>query len=189
MHVQSGSDAEPKKKPAAKPAPAPKPAAKAEPAPEPKPEPKKEQPPKKSTATVKGDSIHIPGNIVFDFDKATLKAGAGSEEVLVQLKAYMDENSKMTKVRVEGHTDNQGTPEHNLKLSGDRALTIKKWLVDHGAKEDQVIAVGFGEKKPIAPNANEEGRAQNRRTEFKIAEVNGKPYLGMDATGGGTVFK
>jgi OOP family OmpA-OmpF porin len=142
----------------------------------------------KSTATVKGDSVSIPGNIVFDTGKATLKEGAGSEVVLGQLKQFLDENPQVTKLRVEGHTDNVGQPGDNEKLSGNRALTIKKWLVDKGIAKDRLIAVGFGEKKPIADNATEEGRAQNRRTEFKIAELNGKKYLGMDPTAGAKVF-
>lgn len=168
----------------------PPPPATAEPAPAPTattPAPTPETP-KKSNATVKGDTISIPGNIVFDTKKATLKEGAGSEVVLEQLKQFLIENPQVTKLRVEGHTDNVGQPADNVKLSGERSLTIKKWLVDHGIAKDRVIAVGFGEGKPIADNATEEGKAQNRRTEFKIAELNGKKYLGLDPTAGQKVF-
>jgi len=163
------------------PAPAPTPTA-AEPAPAPT------EAPKKSTATVKGNSVNIPGNIVFDHDKATLKQGAGSEVVLEQLKQFLDENPQVTKLRLEGHTDNTGDNAHNMKLSGERALTIKKWLVDKGIPKERLIAVGFGPTKPIADNKTEEGKAQNRRSEFKIAELNGKKYLGQDPTGGAKVF-
>ena len=52
----------------------------------------------------------------------------------------------------------------------------------------RLIAVGFGESKPLAPNELAEGRAENRRTEFHVAEVDGKPYLGKDPTGGGLVL-
>lgn len=173
--------------PAQTPAPTPPPPAPATAQPAPT-TPAPAETPKKSTAVVKGDSINIPGNIVFDNKKATLKEGAGSEVVLEQLKQFLDENPQVTKLRVEGHTDNVGQPGDNEKLSGERALTIKKWLVDKGIPKERVIAVGFGEKKPIADNTKEEGRAQNRRTEFKIAELNGKKYLGMDPTGGGKVF-
>jgi len=137
---------------------------------------------------VQGDSVTIPGNIVFDHDKSTLKQGAGSEVVLEQLKAFLDENPQVTKLRVEGHTDNTGAKDHNVKLSGERALTIKKWLIEKGIAKERLIAVGFGPDKPIADNKTEDGKAQNRRTEFKIAELNGKKYLGQDPSGGGKVF-
>ncbi len=152
----------------------------------PKAEPKEE---KGDKIVTKGDTIMVPGAIVFDSGKATLKAGEQNDEILAQLKAYMDKNENVTLMRIEGHTDDVGTPEDNLKLSGERALTIKKALVERGVKADRLIAVGFGERKPIADNASEEGKAQNRRTVFKIAGLNGKPYMGLKPTGGGTEFK
>jgi OOP family OmpA-OmpF porin len=154
--------------------------------------PAAEQPPpaapQKSKVELKGGTIKLPGNIVFDFDKATLKQGVGNDEILEQLRLFLVENPQVTKVRIEGHTDNAGEDAYNEKLSGDRALAIKRWLVDHQIAKERIIAVGFGESKPIANNNTEEGRAQNRRTEFKIAELKGKPYLGMDPTAGGKVF-
>jgi OOP family OmpA-OmpF porin len=143
----------------------------------------------KSTATIKGASVQIPGNIVFDTGKATLQQGAGSEVVLDQLKKFLDENPQVTKLRIEGHTDNVGQPADNEKLSGERARTIKRYLIDKGIPTERLLAVGFGQNKPVADNASEAGRAQNRRTEFKIAELDGKKYLGMDPTGGGKVFE
>ena len=62
-----------------------------------------------------------------------------------------------------------------------------QWLADHGIPKERCLAVGFGDTKPIADNKTEDGRAQNRRTEFHVAEVAGKPFLGRDVTGGGTV--
>jgi outer membrane protein OmpA-like peptidoglycan-associated protein len=144
---------------------------------------------------MKGGSLKLPGNIVFDTDQSSLKAGSGSDVVLGQLKQYLVENDKKLAVlRIEGHTDNQGTAEHNLELSGQRALTIKKWLVDNGIDAKRLLAVGFGQDKPVAPNTTEDGRAQNRRTEFKIAETYDKKgkavkYLGADPLGGGKEFK
>jgi OOP family OmpA-OmpF porin len=137
---------------------------------------------------VKDGTVKIPGNIVFDTGAATLKAGSGSEAVLEQLKAYLDKTPKVTKLRIEGHTDNVGSAEANVELSGQRALTIKRWLVDHGIAKERLIATGFGMNKPIADNSTEEGRAQNRRTEFKIAELFDKRYLNRPIDGGGKVF-
>jgi OOP family OmpA-OmpF porin len=137
---------------------------------------------------VKGDSIQIPGQIEFDTGSANFKAGGGSEAVVDQLKVYLDQNPKVTKLRIEGHTDNVGSEETNLTLSGQRALTVKNAAVAKGVKKERLLAVGFGQKKPIADNQNEEGRAKNRRTEFRIAELNGQRYLHLDPTGGGKVF-
>jgi OOP family OmpA-OmpF porin len=142
-----------------------------------------------------GNTLSMPGAIVFDTGKATFKAGAGSEAVLDQLKAFLDQNSKdIAAIRIEGHTDNQGADAANVELSGQRALTIKKYLADKGEDPNKLLAVGFGSSKPIAPNNTEEGRAKNRRTEFKVAKTfdgKGKPqnYLGQDPLGGGKEFK
>ena len=169
--------------------PPPPPPATAEPAPAPAPapDPKPEPPPKKVTVDAKG-RINVPGNLLFEHNKATLQAGAETDAVLAQLKKFLDENPRVTAMRIEGHTDNVGQPAANQELSGNRALTIKKWLVDNGIPKERVIAVGFGETRPVADNSTDEGKAQNRRTEFHIAKINGKDYLGMDPTRGGKVF-
>jgi OmpA-OmpF porin, OOP family len=191
--VSVGSGSKEGKSPPPPPPPPPPPAPKAEPAPEPEPAPAP-VPQTKSNAVVKGASVSIPGNIVFDHGQATLKADSESEETLGRLKAYMEESKeRVAKLRIEGHTDNVGSPEDNMKLSGDRALTIKRWLIDHGVPAERLIAVGFGLTKPIAPNTTEEGKAKNRRTEFKIAEIYDKqkkarPYMGLPVDGGGKVF-
>ena len=182
---QAGS--EPAAAPAATPAPPPPPpppppAETATPAPAPAPTP----PP---AVVVKGDSVQIPGQIEFDTGKATFKAGGGSDAVVDQLKTFLDTNPKVTKLRIEGHTDNVGTPDANQTLSGQRALTVKNAAIAKGVKKERLLAVGFGQNKPIGDNTTEEGRAKNRRTEFRIAEIGGKKYLGLDPTGGGKVFE
>lgn len=169
-----------KKEEASKPAAS---AAEAQPTGAPKPE--EEKPP----VVTKGDSILLPGNIVFDSGAATLTAGESNEAILEQLKAYLDKNAKVTLMRIEGHTDNVGKPADNLKLSGERALAIKNALVERGVAKERLLATGFGEAKPIADNSTEQGRALNRRTEFKIAGINGRNYLGNKPHGGGTEFK
>ncbi len=138
---------------------------------------------------VKRGQVEVPGNIVFETGKASLQPDSGSEAVLQQLKDFLDKNPKITQVRIEGHTDNVGDPDANLELSGQRSLTVKKWLVAKGIAATRLLAVGFGEQRPVADNATEEGRAQNRRTEFHVAEMYGKKYLGKNPTGGGKVFE
>ncbi len=141
--------------------------------------------PAKATVTAANGKLSLPGNIVFETDKAIIKPE--SEPTLNALKDYMAQNPNFTRIRVEGHTDNVGNSDANLKLSVERAQAVVAWLAAHSVNKDRVLAVGFGDKKPIADNKDEAGRAQNRRTEFHIAELAGKPYLGRDETGGGTV--
>ena len=166
-------------------------AAPAEPAPEPQAEEPAEPKVKKAGKPKidKEGRVSIPGNIVFDTGKATLKQGSGSEETLAQLKEFLDNNPRVTKLRIEGHTDNVGEDAANMTLSAARALTIKKWLMDKGIPAERLLAVGFGESRPIADNSTDEGKAQNRRTEFHIAEQSGKRYLGRDPTAGGKVLE
>jgi OmpA-OmpF porin, OOP family len=137
--------------------------------------------------TLKKDRLEIPGQIVFEHGKAILLPE--SDAALNQLKQYLDETRRVTKLRIEGHTDNVGSPEANELLSGQRALAVKAALVAKGIAKERLLAVGFGQSKPIADNATEEGKAKNRRTEFHVAELSGKKYLGLDPTGGGKVFE
>lgn len=136
-----------------------------------------------------GDRILLPGNVVFDTGRAILSPTPENQTILTQLKQFLLDTPKVTVLRIEGYTDNVGKPESNLELSGKRALAIKHWLVANGIAPERVVAVGFGQEKPIADNATPEARAQNRRTEFKIAAVNGRPYRGVPINGGGTEFK
>jgi OOP family OmpA-OmpF porin len=183
-HAQVGGNANtpPPPPPAPPPAPAPTPAA-ATTTPPPAPAPAPEPP--KSTVTVKDGRLGVPGNIVYETGKAIIKPE--SEPTLNALKDFMEQNKNFTRIRIEGHTDNVGKSPDNLKLSQDRALAVVTWLSDHGVAKDRCLAVGFGDSKPIADNKTDDGKAQNRRTEFHIAEIDSKPFLNRDETGGGTM--
>jgi OmpA-OmpF porin, OOP family len=162
-------------------------------APAPTPAPTTTTPPPTTPATdakpsVKGSAIQVPGQLEFETGSAALKQGSDSEKTLESLRAFLADNPRITKLRIEGHTDNVGSAEANEKLSGERALTIKKWLVDKGIAKDRLVAAAFGQSRPVADNSTEEGRAKNRRTEFKIAELGGKPFLNQTPAGGGKVF-
>ena len=163
---------EPAPIPSPAPAPAPAPAATPTPAAEP---------------VLKKDKLEMPGEIQFESGKAVIKPE--SESIIDALKNYLDKTPRVTKLRIEGHTDNVGSPESNEKLSGERALAIKKALIAKGVKAERLLAVGFGQNKPVADNATDDGKAKNRRTEFRVAELGGKKYLGLDPTGGGKVFE
>ncbi|MCU0684005.1 MAG: OmpA family protein [Polyangiaceae bacterium] len=174
--------------PAPAPAPAPPPPA---PAPAPPPPPATPAPntPMKvpGGAKLRGSQVPIPGNIVYDTGKATIRPE--SEPTLNQLKQFLDENPQVTQLRIEGHTDTDGDDQMNLKLSGDRAVAVIKWLESRGVRRNRLLATGFGEQRPLKPNDSPANKEQNRRTEFHVATLNGRNFLGRDPTGGGTVFQ
>jgi outer membrane protein OmpA-like peptidoglycan-associated protein len=72
-------------------------------------------------------------------------------------------------VEIQGHTDNNGTPEANKTLSQDRANAVKRYLSAGGVAEVRMTAVGYGQELPIADNATPAGKAKNRRVDFKLS--------------------
>ncbi|MBK7112160.1 MAG: OmpA family protein [Flavobacteriales bacterium] len=90
-----------------------------------------------------------------------------SEYIVDELIGFLNENPTV-KIRVGGHTDSRGNAADNMKLSNDRALTVKEYMQGHGINGSRLTHQGFGPEKPLATNDTEEGRAQNRRTEFVI---------------------
>ncbi len=107
-------------------------------------------------------------NVFFDFDKSSLKPESFVE--LNQLVKLLKENPKL-KVEIAGHTDNTGNYDYNLKLSQNRAESVKEYLVQQGIVKERIIAKGYGQTQPIADNSTEIGKSQNRRTEFKIIDL------------------
>lgn len=113
--------------------------------------------------------IQLSADKIFEFDKATLKPEADAE--LSKL-ADQIRKSGNEKVQITGHTDSKGNDAYNEKLSLDRANAVKDWLKNNGIEND-IIALGRGEKDPIAENTlangqdNPEGRAKNRRVDVK----------------------
>ena len=103
----------------------------------------------------------------FETGKATLQPE--SYTVLDELVAYLNRKDD-EKIELGGHTDNVGSAASNLKLSLDRANTVRAYLLTKGIDPDRVTAKGYGFSQPIADNKTEEGRALNRRTEVKILE-------------------
>ena len=103
----------------------------------------------------------------FETGKATLQPT--SFAVLDELVAYLNRKDD-EKIELGGHTDNVGSVASNLKLSMDRANTVRAYLLTKGIDPDRVTAKGYGMSEPIEDNRTEEGRAKNRRTEVKILE-------------------
>jgi outer membrane protein OmpA-like peptidoglycan-associated protein len=72
-------------------------------------------------------------------------------------------------IEIQGHTDKTGSRRSNIRLSKQRADTVKEYLVEIGLSPDLMTAVGFGPDQPIASNRTEKGRAKNRRIEFRVS--------------------
>ena len=104
-------------------------------------------------------------NVFFETGKSILRAE--SNNALNDLVEIMKLKSGLT-IEISGHTDNVGNPETNLKLSLDRANSVKNYLVQHGVTSSRVATKGYGDTQPAASNDTDEGRQKNRRTEVKI---------------------
>ena len=104
-------------------------------------------------------------NVLFDHDKSTLKKE--SKKAVKMLADYMKNNPELN-IELHGHTDNTGNPDYNLKLSDKRAETVKNELVSLGIEDKKISFIGHGDTKPIADNNTNDGRANNRRTEFLL---------------------
>lgn len=104
-------------------------------------------------------------NIFFDRDKASLSPSSLAE--LGQLLTLMRENPKL-RLEIGGHTDSDGTEDHNDELSTARAHAVVDHLVNNGIASERLAATGYGSSKPLAPNDSPENKARNRRTEVKV---------------------
>jgi len=113
----------------------------------------------------KGTKIaEIPGPN-FDFDKATLTP-AGKAKVADAARTLKDNPS--IHVEVGGHTDSIGSDAYNQRLSERRAKTVAEELTRDGISASRLTVRGYGERKPVADNATEAGRARNRRVEIVV---------------------
>jgi outer membrane protein OmpA-like peptidoglycan-associated protein len=116
----------------------------------------------------RGTVITIPGNVLFGTGKSTLLPGAQTklDSVAEALRDQADHD-----IVIEGHTDAQGSDDTNLRLSQDRAQSVRDYLVGRGVPSNRIRVVGIGESRPIADNSTPEGRAQNRRVEIIVASA------------------
>jgi outer membrane protein OmpA-like peptidoglycan-associated protein len=80
------------------------------------------------------------------------------------------QNQNYFNLEIQGHSDNTGNKDLNLKLSQQRADNIIKYLVENGINASQLIAKGYGDSMPVASNTTAEGKSKNRRVEMKVIE-------------------
>lgn len=109
-------------------------------------------------------------DVLFDFNKATLTAGA--REKLSKIAGVLIAYPGAYSIEIEGHTDAVGSDEYNLKLSQDRAESVHQYLMQAGVKHERIAAVrGLGKSQPVASNDTAAGRQQNRRVEIVIHDT------------------
>ncbi len=111
------------------------------------------------------DDLLADQRIQFNFNSAEINPD--SHGLLDKLVEAANECPNV-KIEIGGHTDSQGSEAYNSELSGQRAASVGRYLTGHGIRVDRLMAVGFGELSPIATNGSVEGRAKNRRIEFKV---------------------
>jgi outer membrane protein OmpA-like peptidoglycan-associated protein len=124
--------------------------------------------PKRMTARLAGKSIIINRQVSFRTNEAEILPE--SFFILDEVADILLKNPQITRVRVEGHTDNTGTDAINMKLSQDRAEAVKAYLVQAGVSPDRLEAIGYGASKPLVPNITARNKARNRRVVFTILE-------------------
>ncbi len=120
------------------------------------------------TVRVESGQIVILQRVEFATNRA--KVLPASEPVLDEVRAVIAANSKLRKLRIEGHTDDRGSDKHNMELSRQRARSVARWLVDHGIDAERLEAYGCGETRPRESNATAAGRQTNRRVEVHIID-------------------
>ena len=101
------------------------------------------------------------------FETASFALLPESKVELNKLVAFMENNATI-RIEIGGHTDNVGTAEDNQSLSENRAKSVRNYIIDNGVSADRIDYRGYGETQPIDTNETPEGRANNRRTEFKV---------------------
>jgi OmpA-OmpF porin, OOP family len=112
------------------------------------------------------------GDVLFEFDSDELTPGGMQR--LARL-AEVLQASPAHSVLIEGHTDSVGDPDYNLGLSERRANAVQDFLIMQGVEPTRIVAHGYGQEFPLAPNDTEAGRQQNRRVEVVILEE-GAPH-------------
>ena len=120
----------------------------------------------------KGDNITLgmPGNVTLALNSAQLNPQFDS--VLDKVAATLVEYNQ-TMIQVAGHTDSTGSHAYNMKLSEERAMSVKNYLAGRGVPAKRMVTVGAGPDYPVASNDTPEGRAENRRVEITIVPVTG----------------
>jgi outer membrane protein OmpA-like peptidoglycan-associated protein/opacity protein-like surface antigen len=118
--------------------------------------------------TVAGGLIRINRPVFFGSDSDEILPT--SDAVLTAVAETLRLAPQIRRVMVEGHTDSQGNPDHNMDLSQRRAASVVRWLSAHGVEAERLASSGLGQTRPLRPNITARNRAMNRRVEFHVLD-------------------
>ena len=113
-----------------------------------------------------GTTLEILDRVYFATNKAQIRAR--SYRLLRNVATVLNNHPEIGRIEVEGHTDSRGDDAYNKTLSQNRAESVVQFLKDQGVADERLTAIGFGEEKPLETNETKEGRAANRRVDFKL---------------------
>ena len=128
----------------------------------------------KATETDRGTLVSLPGDVVFDFDRASIRPDA--RPTLDKVAQLINTQAPPT-VAIEGHSDNKGDDAYNQRLSEARATAVRDYLISVRTVDGtKLVTKGYGELKPVAPNMkpdgadDDPGRQRNRRVEIVLGK-------------------
>jgi len=144
------------------------------------------EPPPQGLVVDRAQRLVLGGAIAFREGDAALELA--SDAWLARIVEHLRDTPRVTRLRIEAHTEIAGTEAASLTLSKARALAVARWLVLHGVDCRRLVPVGFGSSRPrVTPETTPAEREQNRRIELVHAELEGKAYRGLPLDGGGTI--
>lgn len=124
--------------------------------------------PQRALAQLRGKRITIRRQINFATNSAEILES--SNPLLLEVADVILRNPEIQLLEIQGHTDDRGGADLNLRLSQERADSVRAWLIRNGVDESRLVARGYGLTRPLAPNITSANRAKNRRVEFVILE-------------------
>jgi outer membrane protein OmpA-like peptidoglycan-associated protein len=129
--------------------------------------------PDKGRVLLRRGKLEILDKIYFETGKAIIKPI--SFPILDAITATLKGNPQILLLEVQGHADERGDDDYNMRLTEDRAAAVKTYLVQHGVEPDRLQSHGYGETKPVCPQHNETCWSKNRRVEFVILRRSDNP--------------
>ncbi|MGD8607588.1 MAG: OmpA family protein [Myxococcales bacterium] len=135
--------------------------------------------PDKGLVIVEDTQITILEKIYFETDSAVIQAR--SFPLLDAVAATLNASPQITLVEIQGHADERGSDQYNIKLTRARAASVMNALIERGVLKDRLRSAGYGERCPVDPKHNPAAWEKNRRVEFKIIETDAGP-TGVEVT-------